>query len=92
MSNHISDRRPPTAGHLGQLTVGLRLGQGPSKLSQGRVGLRNLVIELWRDDLGQQLALLDVVSNVDLALGDIAAGAREDIGAGECRGRCRQGQ
>ena len=48
------------------------------------------MIELGRGDLGQQLARLDVVADIDLALVDVAAGAGKDIGGGEGRRGGRQ--
>src|SRR5262245_8625719 len=48
------------------------------------------MIEFRCNDLRQQLTFLDVVADINLALGDIAAGTREDVGGCESRGRCRQ--
>jgi hypothetical protein len=41
------------------------------------------MVEFGRDDLDQQLAGLDAVADVDLALADIAGGTGKDVGAGK---------
>ena len=52
-------------------------------LLQRGLRLRDLVIELWRGDLGQKLPCLDAIADIDIALVDIAAGPRKDVGGGE---------
>ena len=68
----------------------LLLQRGFGLLERG-LGLRDLMIELGRRDLGQKLACLDAVADIDIALVDIAAGPREDVRRRECRGRGGQG-
>jgi len=53
--------------------------------------LRNLVIEFRYCELSQQFSGLDMISDVDVALGYVAGRARKDIGRGECGRRARQG-
>ena len=48
------------------------------------------MVDLRRGDFGEKLSLLHLIADIDIALGDIAAGAREDIGGRE--GRRRAGQ
>jgi hypothetical protein len=49
------------------------------------------MLDLRRGDVGEEVAFLDIVADVDVALVDIAAGAREDIRLGKCRRGGRQG-
>ena len=78
-------------GDLGEITACLRLLQCRLILGQRRLGLRNLVVEFGGGDVRQQGSRLDPIADIDVALFDIAAGAREDIRRLECRRRRRQG-
>ena len=75
---------------LGKLPVRLSLLQRRLELTERRLRLCDLMIELRCYDFGQQLPCLHVVADIDLALVDVAAGARKHIGGRECRGRGRQ--
>ena len=75
-------------GDLGELTACLGLLQRRLVLGQRRLGLRNLVVEFRRGDFRQQGSGLDPIADVDVALFDVAAGARENI----CRLECRRGR
>jgi hypothetical protein len=52
--------------------------------------LRDLVLDLGSGDFGQELPGLDVIADIDIALGDIAAGARIDVGLHKAERRCGQ--
>jgi hypothetical protein len=54
------------------------------------LGLLNLMLDLRCGDMRKQLAGLHVVTDINVALVDIAAGAGEDIGLSERRRRGRQ--
>jgi hypothetical protein len=45
------------------------------------------VIKLWGGNLGEKLLRLNVIPDVDVALGDVSADAGHDIGHLECVGR-----
>ena len=77
-------------GDLGELAACLRLLQCRLVLGQRCLGLRNLVVEFGGGDVRQQGAGLDPIADVDIALFDIAVGAREDIR--RLKRRCRRGQ
>ena len=77
-------------GDLGEFAVRLGLLQRRLELTERRLGLCDLVVQLRRDDFGQQLPGLDPVTDIDFALVDIAAGARKDIGGRESRRGRRQ--
>jgi len=82
----LADQRAVTIpGHFCKFAVGLRLLQRRLQLTQRGLGLRDLVVEFGSDDLRQQLSRLHLVADVDFALGDIAAGAGEDICSRERR-------
>ena len=66
-------------GDLGEVTACLRLLQCRLVLGQRRLGLRDLVVELRGGDIRQQGSRLDPIADVDVALFDVAAGARENI-------------
>jgi hypothetical protein len=57
------------------------------ELTEGGLGLCDLVIQFGGHDLGQQLSSLHPVTDVDFALGDVAAGAGKDICGRERRRR-----
>src|SRR5713226_886630 len=78
-------------GDLGEFSACLGLLQCRLALGQRRSGLRNLVVELRGGNVRQQSSGLDPVADVDVALFDVAAGAREDIRGLECRRGRRQG-
>jgi hypothetical protein len=71
-------------GHLHKLYVGPRLLQRCFELSESRLVLRNLVIELWNRQLGKHFARLNPIADVDVALDDIAGGASKDVRVCEC--------
>ena len=77
-------------GHPRELLVRLRLLHRRLELRKRRLGLGDLVVELRGDDLHQQLPLLHVIADVDIALVDIAAGASEYVGDRKRGGRGRQ--
>ena len=66
-------------GDLGELLACLGLPQCRLILGQRRLGLRNLVVELRGGNVRQQGSGLDAIADVDVALFDVAAGARENI-------------
>ena len=70
--------------------LALRLLQRCLELRQGGFGLGDLMVELGRGDLGQQLALLDRVADIDVAPGDVAGRARVDVGGRKRAGRAGQ--
>ena len=78
-------------GDLGELTACLRLLQGRVILGQRRLGLRNLVVELGGGNVRQQGSRLDPIADIDVALFDVAVGARKNIRRLKCRRRRRQG-
>ena len=60
-------------------------------LLQTVLKLGDLVLDLGRGDLGEELAGLDVIADIDIALQHIAAGAPVDVGLDETerrRGQC----
>ena len=67
-------------GHLGEVAVGLRLLEVGAQLRQCAFRLRDLVLDLRRGDLDEKIASLHPATDVDIALGDVAAGACIDIG------------
>ena len=77
-------------GDLGEVAACLRLLQRGLVLGQRRLGLRNLVVEFGGGNVRQQGAGLDLIADVDVALLDVAAGAREDVRRFECGRRRRQ--
>ena len=72
-------------GDLGEIPACLRLLQCRLILSQRRLGLRDLVVELGGGDVSQQGSRLDPIADIDVALFNVAVGAREDIGRLKCR-------
>src|SRR6202043_2425250 len=78
-------------GDLGEIAARLCLLQCRLVLGQRRLGLRDLVVELGSGDVRQQRASLDPIADIDIALFDVAAGARENIRRLERRGRRGQG-
>ena len=78
-------------GYFCKLAVGLSLLKRRLELPQRSVSLRNLMIQFGSHDFRQQLPSLHSISDIDLALVDIAAGAREDVCDGKRRRRGRQG-
>jgi hypothetical protein len=70
-------------GHVRKIRIGLVLAQRRLRLAEVGLRLLDLMVELWSGDLGEKLALLDVVADVDIALVDIAAGAGEDVRFGK---------
>ena len=59
-------------------------------LSELRFGLGELLIEIGRSNVHEQIALLNARPNIDLALGDIASRSGKDIGGLEGLGLARQ--
>ena len=74
----LLQRLPALVGDGGELCVGLRLQELRLGLGEGGLGLQEALQGLRIFDLGQQLALADVVADVDVARLDIAGGAGED--------------
>ena len=72
-------------GDFGELTACLCLLQCRLVLGQRRLGLRNLVVEFGGGDIRQQRSRLDPIADIDVALLDVAVGAREDV-------RCLKGR
>ena len=84
------DQRPVAVpSHLCEPQIGLRLLQRRRVLRQRRLGLRNLMLDLRRRDLHQDVALLDAAADIDVSLGNVSAGAGEDVSQGERLGRAR---
>ena len=84
---------------VGELGVGLGLGEAGLGLEQRRLvlaelGLRlgELLIEVGRGDAHQQVALVHPAADIDAALGDVAGGAGKDVGGVEGDGLARQGE
>ncbi|MGT2478503.1 hypothetical protein ACU4GR_05580 [Methylobacterium oryzae CBMB20] len=72
-------RRGPPVGHVREVTVGLglidqrpRLDQRRLELQHLRLRLDELLVEIGRADPEQQVALLHVRADIDLALDDVA--------------------
>lgn len=65
--------------HLRKVCIGLRLFEHCLQLSQRSLRLQNLIIQFRHRNLGQQLAFLYVIADIDLALFDVTAGACEDL-------------
>jgi hypothetical protein len=65
---------------LGKIAIGLRLQERRAQLRERAFGLRDLMLDLGRGDLDEQIACLDTAADVDIALGNVAAGARIDVG------------
>ncbi len=86
----IDQRAVAPPGHPCKLHIRLRLLHRCLELLQRRFRLGDLVVELRGDDLDQQLALLHVVADIDIALFDVAACASKDVGGRECGGGSRQ--
>ncbi len=80
----------PVPRHLRQVPVCLRLFHRRPELNQRGLRLGDLMIELRRDDLGQQLPLFHAIADVGVALVDIAARAGVHIRNGERGGGCGQ--
>src|SRR5450631_1284529 len=78
-------------GDLRKIAACLRLLQCRLVLGQRRLGLRNLVVEFGGGNVRQQGSRLDPIADIDVALFDVAAGARENIRRLECRRGRRQG-
>jgi hypothetical protein len=74
-------RRP---AFIDQRSVGPRLLQRCFGLSESRLVLRNLAIELWNRQLGKHFVRLNPIADVDAALDDIAGGASKDVRVCEC--------
>ncbi len=70
-------------GHLCEPLASLRLIQRRLELLERCLVLRNLVIELRYGELRQQIARLDAIPDVYVALGDIAGRAGVDVRRGE---------
>ena len=86
-----SDLRQRQVGvGLRQLCVGLALRR--DRLLELAFGLGELRIEIGRGDADQQVALLDVRTDVDTPLGHVSGRARIDRRAEERLGLTRQGQ
>ena len=62
---------------LGEVALGLGLLQRRFQLCERAFGLRDLMIELGRRDLYQQISGFDLAADIDVALGDVAARARK---------------
>ena len=75
----------------GQFTGRLGLAMGGFGLRQIGLGLGDLVVELRGGDRRQQVARLHLRADIDIALGDISAGAGIDVGGFEGVGGGRQG-
>src|SRR4029077_16223798 len=65
--------------HLGELALSLRLFEGSAQLCQGPLSLSDLVLDLRCSYLHEQIAGLHPAADVDVALGDVAAGAGIDV-------------
>jgi hypothetical protein len=77
-------------GDVCKIVTCLGLLQGRLVLGQRCPGLRNLVVQLRGGNLRQQGAGLDPITDIDIALFDVAAGAREDVRGLEGRRGRRQ--
>ena len=85
--------------HLGEVEVGLRLAdvglglqQRGIDLAQGGHRLFELLVEVRRRDVDEEVALLHPRPDVDPPLGDVAGGTGEDGGGGEGLGFAGQRQ
>ena len=84
----ILDQRFVAApGRLRERRIGFRLLHCGLQLRERGLVLRNLVVELGHCELCEQFALLDVIPDIDVALGNVAGGTGVDVGGTEsCRG------
>jgi hypothetical protein len=80
----IDQRSVVVPGHSHKLYVDPRLLQRRFELSERRLVLRNLVIELRHREPRKQISRLDVIADVDVAPSDIAGGASKDVRVCEC--------
>ena len=76
---------PP--GDVGKVSIGLRLHQRRLILRQRRLGLGDLMLNLWRRDLHQDIAFFYAAADVDVSCDNVSARASEDVGQIEGQGR-----
>ena len=87
----VDQRSVAIPGHLRQHQVSFGLLLHGFQLNQGRLVLRDLMLELRRGNLGEQLPLLHMIADIHVAFADVAARARVNVRGLKRQRRGRQG-